>query len=58
MEELSDKPCKSFSKYKGLRKPKCGCLPCRGLYEEVQESVRNISEDVHKAYEDENKTKD
>jgi len=29
---LKEKPCPSFKKYKGIRKPKCSCKPCWKKY--------------------------
>jgi hypothetical protein len=32
IDQLKKEPCKSFSKYKGIRAPFCGCEPCMRLY--------------------------
>lgn len=35
--DLSGIPtCRYFPKYKGKRKPKCGCLPCQIIYHIVK----------------------
>ena len=30
---MTDKPCKNFRRYKGVRPPTCGCRPCHEKYE-------------------------
>ena len=34
---LVNKPCKYAKKYKAIRKPTCGCLPCQEKWESKNE---------------------
>lgn len=38
-EEALKLECKAFAKYKGIRKPTCGCVACNKKYDELHESA-------------------
>jgi hypothetical protein len=45
MPYVNTEPCRNFSRYKGIYPPKCGCMHCEDVYQQVQ---RKRDEDLIK----------